>query len=199
MNILYYSNYCKNSNTILQKISRFDNRNGEFHFICVDKRVKEKNDTFIILENNSRILLPPMITHVPALLLLNNGCDVIYGEKIVAFFQEKMAEKMKQATNQFMEPLAFSLTSSSGSNIVSDSYSFLDTNVEDMTATGNGGARQMHNYVDLSLRTGMEQEIAQQQQGNDYGNKIPPITNEQLKQQWQNEVNSLNSNQKRGW
>ena len=196
MNIFYYSNFCKNSSTILQKISKIDNRNGEIHFICIDKRVTEKNQVFIILENNSRIVLPPMITHVPALLLLNNGCEVIFGEQILMFFQKKIMEKQQQATNNFMEPLAFSLDNG-GNGIVSDSFSFLDTNVEDMAATGNGGSRQMHNYVDLSLKTGMELPPPQTEE---YGNKInKEITVEKLKQQWQTDVNQLISSQKRGW
>ncbi len=43
--------------------------------------------------------------------------------------------------------MAFSL---GGGDIVSDQYSFLDQEPEELEAKGNGGMRQMHNYVDLN-------------------------------------------------
>ena len=47
--------------------------------------------------------------------------------------------------------MAFSLGGGGGfGDVVSDQYSFLDQNEEDLKATGNGGMRQMHNYVDLN-------------------------------------------------
>jgi hypothetical protein len=50
-----------------------------------------------------------------------------------------------------MEPMAFSFGSGGGfGDVVSDSYSFLDQAPEDLEAKGNGGMRQMHNYVDLN-------------------------------------------------
>jgi hypothetical protein len=50
-----------------------------------------------------------------------------------------------------MEPLAFSINSSGGfSDIVSDQYSFLDQEPDELKAQGNGGMRQMHNYVPLN-------------------------------------------------
>jgi hypothetical protein len=48
-----------------------------------------------------------------------------------------------------MEPTAFSF-GGGFSNIVSDQYSFLDQAPEELEAKGNGGMRQMHNYVDLN-------------------------------------------------
>jgi hypothetical protein len=56
-----------------------------------------------------------------------------------------------------MEPMAFSL---GGGNIVSDQYSFLDQEPEELEAKGNGGMRQMHNYVDLN--TAFSGQISQQ-------------------------------------
>ena len=51
-----------------------------------------------------------------------------------------------------MEPMAFSLGGGGGfGDVVSDQYSFLDQNAEEMSAKeGNGGMRQMHNYVDIN-------------------------------------------------
>jgi hypothetical protein len=47
--------------------------------------------------------------------------------------------------------MAFSLGGGGGfGDIVSDQYSFLDQDSDDLGTTGNGGMRQMHNYVDLN-------------------------------------------------
>ena len=50
-----------------------------------------------------------------------------------------------------MEPMALALGGGgSFGDIVSDQYSFLDQDPDELKADGNGGMRQMHNYVDLN-------------------------------------------------
>ena len=67
--ILYYSNYCKNCQNLLQALAQTSVKD-DMHFICIDKRVKKANNaTYIILENGQEILLSPNVTKVPALLL----------------------------------------------------------------------------------------------------------------------------------
>jgi hypothetical protein len=125
----------------------------EIHFICIDKRIKDSNNkTYIILENGQNIIMPENITRVPALLLLTQGYTVLYGEQILQHLKPRQEEEVKKATQNNMEPMAFSFGGSGGfGDIVSDQYSFLDQNEEDLKATGNGGMRQMHNYVDLNF------------------------------------------------
>ena len=147
--ILYYSKYCEVSNKYLQLLSK-SNVQKDIHFICIDKRVKDSNNkTYIILENGQKIILPENITRVPALLLLNQGYQVLYGEQILQHLKPRQEVEVRQATQNNMEPMAFSL-GGGFSNIVSDQYSFLDQAPEDLEAKGNGGMRQMHNYVDLN-------------------------------------------------
>jgi uncharacterized protein (DUF488 family) len=75
--ILYYSKYCEVSKKYLQLLSKSDVQK-DIHFICIDKRVKDANNkTYIILENEQRIVLPENITKVPALLLLTQGYQVL--------------------------------------------------------------------------------------------------------------------------
>lgn len=147
--ILYYSKYCEISKKYLQMLSK-SNMQNDIHFICIDKRIKDSNNkTFIILDNGQQIILPENITRVPALLLLNQGYNVLYGEQILNYFKPKQQEEVKYATKNNMEPLSFSFGYGGFSDIVSDKYSYLDQHEEDLKATGNGGMRQMHNYVDL--------------------------------------------------
>jgi len=148
--ILYYSKYCEVSNKYLQLLSKSDVKK-DIHFICIDKRVKDGNKTYIILENGQKIILPENITKVPALLLLNQGYQVLYGEQILQHLKPRQQEEVRVATKNNMEPMAFSIGSFGGfGNIVSDQYSFLDQHPDELKADGNGGMRQMHNYVDLN-------------------------------------------------
>jgi len=148
--ILYYSKYCEVSNKYLQLLSKSDVKK-DIHFICIDKRMKDGNKTYIILENGQKIILPENITKVPALLLLNQGYQVLYGEQILQHLKPRQQEEVRVATKNNMEPMAFSIGSFGGfGNIVSDQYSFLDQHPDELKADGNGGMRQMHNYVDLN-------------------------------------------------
>jgi hypothetical protein len=186
--ILYYSNFCEHSKKLLQGLSK-TNVNKDLHFICIDKRVKEGNKTYIVLESGQKIVLPDTISRVPALLLLNKNYEVLYGEDIVQHLRPQQEVAIRQATQNNMEPTAFSL---GGGNfgIVSDNYSFLDMEPADLEAKGNGGLRQMHNYVHLSYQDTIhtpEDEV-------DFktANKIPgTLTIEQLQKQREEEFAKL--------
>ena len=158
--ILYYSKYCEVSKKYLQILSK-SNVQKDIHFICIDKRVKEANNkTYIILENEQKIILPENVTRVPALLLLTKGYQVIYGEQILEHLKPRQEVEVRQATQNNMEPMAFSFGGGGFSDIVSDSYSFLDQGADELEAKGNGGMRQMHNYVDLN--TAFSGQLSQQ-------------------------------------
>jgi hypothetical protein len=149
--ILYYSKYCEVCKNYLQILSKSGHQK-DIHFICIDKRIKDSNNkTYIILENGQKIILPENVIKVPALLLLNQGYQILFGDQILQHLKPIKQEEIKQATKNNMEPMAFSLGGGGGfSSVVSDQYSFLDQGPEDLKADGNGGMRQMHNYVDLN-------------------------------------------------
>ena len=165
MNIFYYSNFCKNSSTILQKISKIDNRNGEIHFICIDKRVQEGGKTFIILQTGQKIIMPENVTRVPALLLLNQNYKVIYGDDIYKHLKPQTQQQVQQATKNNMEPNNFQDGFGSfggfGGGIVSDNFSFLDQSDSELSVKGGGGLRQMHNYVTLDDSMNLPMKLPQ--------------------------------------
>ena len=149
MSILYYSNFCEHSKKLLQNISK-TTLIDEIHFICIDKRTKEKDGKiYIILENGQKLIMPENVDRVPALLLLNNF-NVLYGEDIYDFMKPAQKQMVSQATMNNMEPVAYCLGGSSYGGIVSDNFSFLDMDAESLKAKGDGGMRQLHNYVSLS-------------------------------------------------
>ena len=152
--ILYYSNYCEPSKKLLQTVSKTQNTK-EIHFICIDKRVKDSNGkVFIILQNGQKIVMPENVTRVPALLLLNQNYKVIYGDDIYKHFRPQVQQQVKEATKNNMEPVTFQdgfgAFSGFGCGVVSDNYSFLDQSDTDLSVKGDGGLRQMHNYVTLN-------------------------------------------------
>jgi hypothetical protein len=168
--ILYYSKYCEISKKYLELLSK-SNLQKEIHFICIDKRTKDENNkTYIVLENGQKIIMPDSITRVPALLLLTQGYTVLYGEQILQHLKPKQEVAVKQATQNNMEPMAFSFDSFG--DIVSDQYSFLDQNEEDLKATGNGGMRQMHNYVDLNYNNNITMNTPTDEQNYKGANRI---------------------------
>jgi hypothetical protein len=188
--ILYYSNFCKHSQTLLQTLSKQPS-SKEIHFICIDKRLKDdKGKTFILLENGQKIIMPENVNRVPALLLLNQGYQVLYGESILNHLKPQQQVAMRQATQNNLEPMAFSFGGgggSFGSIVSSDQYSFLDMDTDELSAKGNGGMRQMHNYVDLNYND----KIPTPNDDTDYkgSNKISSdLTVEKLQQQREQEL-----------
>ena len=193
--ILYYSNYCQHSKKLLESVSKSLVSQKDIHFICIDKREKDvSGKIYIVLENGQKIIMPENVSRVPALLLLNQGYNVLYGDAIMQHLKPKQEIAVKKATQNNMEPMAFSFSGGFG-DVVSDSYSFLDQNPEDLQAKGNGGVRQMHNYVDLNYNS----TITTPADDFDYknSNKISQdLTIEKLQEQRNNELQQLTGNKR---
>lgn len=140
--ILYYSKYCKHSSRILSLLSK-STFQDQIHFVCIDRRVRKPDGTtHIQLENGETMILPPTILRVPALLLLNRGYEVLYGDQIMQHYRPSQRTLNQQETD---EPTAFALSGiqSGLGAVVSDMYSFFDTPADDLLAKGNGGLALM--------------------------------------------------------
>ena len=187
--ILYYSKFCEHSNKLLQTLSKTTQK--DIHYICIDKRVKDTNNKmFIVLENGQKIVMPENVNRVPALLLLNQNYQVLYGEAILNHLKPKQEVAIRKATQNNMEPMAFSFGSGGFGDIVSDAYSFLDQGSEELEAKGNGGMRQMHNYVDLNYSDKISTPNDEQEYKG--ANKISgELTIEQLQQQRDSELQKI--------
>ena len=191
--ILYYSNYCEHSKKLLQTISKSNNVQKTMHFICIDKRERDANNkVFIVLENGQKIIMPENINRVPALLLLDQGYNVLYGEAILEHLKPKQQVEVKKATKNNMEPMAFAFGGGGGFNdIISDHYSFLDQDNDSLKATGDGGMMQMHNYVDLNFVDNCN--ISTPADDHDYkASKMPEgLTVEKLQEQRNSELQKI--------
>jgi hypothetical protein len=195
--ILYYSNFCEHSKKLLQTLSK-SGISKDIHFICIDKRVKDNNNkTYIVLENGQKIVMPENVNRVPALLLLNQGYNVLYGESILQHLKPKQEMAIKKATNNNLEPSAFSFDGGFGC-IVSDQYSFLDQDADSLSAVGNGGMRQMHNYVDLNFMDNLNINTPTDEQEYKNANRIAENSTEnmmkKLQEQREAELRSIQNN-----
>ena len=102
---------------------------------------------------------------------------------------KKLLQTLSKATQNNLEPMAFSFGGGLG-DIVSDNYSFLDQDPDSLLANGNGGMRQMHNYVDLNYADNIN--TPSDEQNYKSANKIPQeLTVEQLQQQREQEFQQI--------
>jgi len=149
MDILYYSNYCKHSQKVIQFLAK-NNLTDKMNFICIDKRQRDPKtgQTHIQLENGKSVILPPNVHNVPSLLLVKENYRVILGDEIIANFQPKVQQQNNNATLNQGEPAGYQLmASNSGMNIVSEQFTYYNMTPEELSAKGKGGSRQMYNYV----------------------------------------------------
>jgi hypothetical protein len=154
--ILYYSNFCENCKSILADIAKSPIKD-DMHFICIDKRTRGENGaTYVVLETGQKVLLPPTVTKVPALLLLNRGHQVIFGDEIKNHVMPKIDAQRAHAVHDSGEPSAFALGGGGGFGVASDNYSFLDQSADELAAKGEGGMRQQHHYAGVSYNDNIE-------------------------------------------
>lgn len=146
--VLYYSNFCENSKNLLTIISK-SNIKKDIHFICIDKRIEKNNSIYIILENNQEIILPNTIKAVPSLLLINDNYKVLFGNEILDYLKPIEKNIIQKSNNLNQEPSAFAI-GSGFSDVISDNFSFLDQNSDDLSAKGNGGMRQLYSYATIN-------------------------------------------------
>lgn len=146
--ILYYSNNCNSSKNVLYSLSR-NYTAKDICYICIDKRVRNQDGTrSVVLDNGQLVPLPPNITHVPSLMLLNNGFNLVQGD------QQILGELLSKGQNNVSslggftnaEPLAFSYSEMNG---MSDNYSYLSLDADQMSAQGNGGLAMMHGFAHI--------------------------------------------------
>ncbi|MDC1321470.1 hypothetical protein N8261_05855 [Flavobacteriaceae bacterium] len=155
--VLYYSNYCDKSKNILRILGKSE-QTKDMHFICIDKRFRnnENGSVYVILENQQKIVLPPQVQKVPAMLLLKEGNKVIFGNEITDRIKPREDYNKSKATGFNGEPSAFALGNDNigGFGVASDSYSYWDQGSDELLAQGNGGTRQMYNYAGIESASG---------------------------------------------
>ena len=142
--VLYFSKYCTHCQNLL-KILNKTTLKKDIHFLSIDKRVEKDNKTYLLLDDGNEILLPKKINRVPALLLLQFGNKLLFGTDILNFLRPQIDNERKEAVKIEGEPMAYSFSGEEGVGM-SDNYSFLDQDSDELGVKGKGGLRQMHSY-----------------------------------------------------
>ena len=150
MDVLYYSNHCKHSKKILQSLGK-TNLREKISFICIDNRYLDNktNQSFIILENGKKVIMPPNLRQVPALLLVNDKFRILLGDSIIEHLRPDIIRQNNDAVTQGNgEPFCYTFNTAPN-NIVSEQFTYFDMSPDELSAKGNGQRRQMHNYVSV--------------------------------------------------
>ena len=136
--IFYYSNYCNYSQKVIQYISK-NNLIDKLCCICIDNRSRDSqnNNIVILLDNGTKVYLPPSIQSVPTVLRKSKNHTLVLGyEQIISFLQTESKYINLQETESTIlqtnnEPISydFSMPSSNlmgyNSNIPIQSFSNL--------------------------------------------------------------------------
>lgn len=152
-NVLFYSNYCEHSKKLIGALAKSSIKD-QFKYINIDNRFKDdKGQIFIRFENGKSMALPPNIRKVPSLLLMNKSGHVLEGDDIYSYMDNMVAQKNSSQSSGVNEKGIDNLDCYSMTDfgtIVSDNFSFLDQGENEMSAKGDGGTRQMHNYASIN-------------------------------------------------
>lgn len=151
MDILYYSNYCKHSQNVLQSLVK-SNVINKISCICIDKRSRNPSNgqVYVTLENGGKVIMPPNIHSVPALLLVKEQYRIVLGDDIIKHLHPEIKNNMSVLQNIQVEPSGYFLgPSAGGTNIVSEKFTSYAMTPEELSAKGNGSARQMYNYISV--------------------------------------------------
>jgi hypothetical protein len=151
MDILYYSNYCKHSQNVVQTLVK-SNLTDKLSFICIDKRSRDpkSGQVHITLENGSKVIMPPNIHSVPSLLLIKDNYRILLGDDILKHFHPHMKSSNSQNVAMSSEPTGYFLnTSSGGTNIMSEKFTSYNMTPDDLSAKSNSNTRPLYNYVSV--------------------------------------------------
>lgn len=125
IHICFYSNNCKWSKSFITELAQTPYK-SEFKFVCVDP-------------SPTRAPLPSWLKKVPTLVIQGDPNPRTDGEVMNWLYERKMKDASPRATAATAgpaEPEPFGIMGSSGGDLYSDPYTFLD---QDTMAQGNGG------------------------------------------------------------
>lgn len=155
MDVLYYSNNCKHCQKLLAHLAKIGVLE-KYNFMCIDRRSFDPNtrQISITLDRGVKASLPPNVSRVPTLLLVNQKFTAIIGDEIYNYVNANV-KKTQDPTNLAVEnggePIGYILYPSSGGvNIISETYTMYNAPPDELSAKGTGGTRSMHNYVSVS-------------------------------------------------
>jgi hypothetical protein len=156
MDVLYYSNNCKHSQKLLAHLAKLGLLE-KYNFVCIDRRSVDPNtrQITITLDRGLKTTLPPNVSRVPTLLLVNQKYTAVVGDDIYNYIEKAVSSNIDPdnlAYDNGGEPIGYILAPSSGGvSIVSETYTMYNAPPEELAAKGTGGTRQMYNYASAKI------------------------------------------------
>ena len=190
--VLYYGRSCQHSQSLLRTIAK-QGISDKLRFVPVDNREQRGEQTLAVLDNGSRVLIPPAVTAVPALLDIRDK-NVYKGPDVAQRLAAEAERAARAATGVEKEPMAFSDISSGGDT----AFTFISDDPQALLAQGSGGTKVESFFagVDENVRIGVTEdsdgsgkitdsdyeallarraaEVPNQSQGPPPGAKLPP-------------------------
>ena len=181
--LLFFSNYCQHSKKLLNELIH-KGILEKVELICIDDRYVKENITYIVLNNQQNMPLPPMIHSVPTLCILPNH-EILKGSQIIHYFIpiSKTIEDEREKINIEPNPFDFANETTGMFGVSSDHFSFWDSEHEELSASGSGGMKQLYDYVCVNNDT--TDQIYTPPDHEEVKNNI---SIEQFQQQRQNEI-----------
>lgn len=146
---LYFSNNCKHCMRLLDELNKNDVIK-KLNMICIDNRLKKDNVVYLII-NNDQLPLPPMINCVP-MMTISPTNEILKGKEIYNYFMP-LTKNIEDERNKItLEPDPFSLSNETIGEfgVTSDNFSFWNTSPDELSASGNGGIKQLYNYSQIN-------------------------------------------------
>jgi hypothetical protein len=154
MDVLYYSNNCKHCQKLLAHLAKLGLLE-KYNFVCIDRRSVDPNtrQITVTLDRGVKTTLPPNVSRVPTLLLVNQKYTAVIGDDIYSQIESKNSpDPNNLAYENGGEPVGYIMSPSSGGvNIVSETYTIYNAPPEELAGKGNGRTRQMYNYASAKV------------------------------------------------
>ena len=162
MDILYYSNFCKHCQKIIQYVVSA-NLTDQLSCICIDKRKRDPNNnqTLVQLENGQFVTLPPNLQSVPAILQVKKNYTLVQGvDPILEYLRGKHGDRGggdrggggMGSSNPLHPPRddvqGYQLGAlTSNNNIFSESFTSYGMTPDDLGTKSTSNNRPLHHYV----------------------------------------------------
>jgi len=123
MDILYYSNYCKHSQKLLQYLVK-NSLSDKISFICIDRRLRDPQTQALVamMDDGKSIIIPPNVQSVPTLLLIKQKYSALVGDAIYDYLKPMSQAQHARATMENGEPIGYAITNGNASGNIQSQF-----------------------------------------------------------------------------
>lgn len=149
MDTLYYSKNCLHCQKLLSYLAKHGYTN-KLNFLPIDRRQRDQTtgQMYLLLDRGTKVLLPANVQNVPSLVCSSSqNFKVLVGNDIYQYINYQLQGLNNEATHNNGEPSGFQLNQL---NTMSEQFTYYSMTPKDLSSKGQGGMRQLLNYVPAS-------------------------------------------------